>query len=103
MHGSINFSGLLTLRQKNPKNIKKALDILALYAYNKEAVWFAAIAQQAERVLGKDEVASSNLASSSKISEAFGHRRFFLFPGKTATSSALAEGKELKSEVVRSP
>ena len=37
---------------------------------------YAAIAQQVERILGKDEVASSNLASSSKPSEIFGFQRF---------------------------
>ena len=36
----------------------------------------AAIAQSVERILGKDEVASSNLASSSKASEIFGFQRF---------------------------
>ena len=36
----------------------------------------AAIAQQVERILGKDEVASSNLASSSKASEIFEFQRF---------------------------
>ena len=35
----------------------------------------AAIAQSVERILGKDEVASSNLASSSKASEIFGFQR----------------------------
>ena len=35
----------------------------------------AAIAQPVERILGKDEVASSNLASSSKPSEIFGFQR----------------------------
>ena len=34
--------------------------------YNVKAVKNAAIAQPVERILGKDEVASSNLASSSK-------------------------------------
>ena len=37
---------------------------------------YAAIAQQVERILGKDEVASSNLASSSKKEE---HLPVFLF------------------------
>ena len=37
----------------------------------------AAIAQPVERILGKDEVASSNLASSSKPSEIFGFQRVF--------------------------
>ena len=49
--------------------------------YNGKAVRrYAAIAQQVERILGKDEVASSNLASSSKkkprTSKGF---RLFLF------------------------
>ena len=36
--------------------------------------------QSVERILGKDEVASSNLASSSKASEIFGFQRFsFVF------------------------
>ena len=37
----------------------------------------AAIAQPVERILGKDEVASSNLASSSKPSEICGFQRVF--------------------------
>ena len=39
----------------------------------------AAIAQSVERILGKDEVASSNLASSSKPLKSIGFQRFFLF------------------------
>ena len=42
----------------------------------------AAIAQQVERILGKDEVASSNLASSSKTLKLLEFRGFFLFSGK---------------------
>ena len=43
------------------------LDICHPLRYNSEAVSRnAAIAQSVERILGKDEVASSNLASSSK-------------------------------------
>ena len=48
---------------------KKFLDKWRGFRYNKEAVWEttnAAIAQQVERILGKDEVSSSNLDSSSK-------------------------------------
>ena len=44
----------------------KTLDFLASAGYNSKAVANAAIAQPVERILGKDEVASSNLASSSK-------------------------------------
>ena len=47
-----------------------ALDNFGRVLYNTEAVCetrHAAIAQSVERILGKDEVASSNLASSSKI------------------------------------
>ena len=39
----------------------------------------AAIAQSVERILGKDEVASSNLASSSKTLKSIGFQGFFLF------------------------
>ena len=39
----------------------------------------AAIAQQVERILGKDEVSSSNLDSSSKSSETFGFRRLSFY------------------------
>ena len=37
----------------------------------------AAIAQPVERILGKDEVASSNLASSSKTPDSIWNREFF--------------------------
>ena len=55
------------------------LDIFRLPRYNIKAVWFrpAAIAQSVERILGKDEVASSNLASSSK--KALEPQRFWGF------------------------
>ena len=39
---------------------------------------FAAIAQPVERILGKDEVASSNLASSSKTLDSLRESRVFL-------------------------
>ena len=43
---------------------------------------YAAIAQSVERILGKDEVASSNLASSSKkVPKSLWFRNFFLFSG----------------------
>ena len=38
---------------------------------------YAAIAQPVERILGKDEVASSNLASSSKTPDSTWNREFF--------------------------
>ena len=46
------------------------LDNCGVLRYNGNAVRkkYAAIAQSVERILGKDEVASSNLASSSKKS-----------------------------------
>ena len=54
----------------------------------------AAIAQSVERILGKDEVASSNLASSSKKTPKFRLRSFFfVLTQKLVTSSAFAEGK----------
>ena len=63
---------------------KKSLTIRRLYYIIVEAVRviaeaedeYAAIAQSVERILGKDEVASSNLASSSKASGTFGFQRF---------------------------
>ena len=47
--------------------------------YDTRAVRNAAIAQPVERILGKDEVASSNLASSSKTLKSIGFQGFFLF------------------------
>ena len=47
--------------------LQKPLDNKPCLGYNSKAVCrYAAIAQSVERILGKDEVASSNLASSSK-------------------------------------
>ena len=46
--------------------MKLTLDKRKETYYNTQAVKNAAIAQPVERILGKDEVASSNLASSSK-------------------------------------
>ena len=58
---------LILPSQKNKtKKIEKNLDNYHLMRYNIKAVANAAIAQSVERILGKDEVASSNLASSSK-------------------------------------
>ena len=48
------------------EKVEKMLDKLPYSLYNLKAVKNAAIAQSVERILGKDEVASSNLASSSK-------------------------------------
>ena len=47
------------------EKVEKMLDKLPYSLYNLKAVKNAAIAQSVERILGKDEVASSNLASSS--------------------------------------
>ena len=44
---------------------------------------YAAIAQSVERILGKDEVASSNLASSSKPLKLLEFQGFFLFLTKS--------------------
>ena len=57
---------------------KKMLDKTADPLYNLKAVKNAAIAQSVERILGKDEVASSNLASSS-ISKARTIRSWLFF------------------------
>ena len=48
------------------KKSEKGIDNSWAVRYNGKAVLNAAIAQSVERILGKDEVASSNLASSSK-------------------------------------
>ena len=60
--------------------------------YNGKAVKNAAIAQSVERILGKDEVASSNLASSSKRKPIrFGWAFFWIYgAGELATSSVLS-------------
>ena len=64
------------------------LDKLENALYNTKAFGGdAAIAQPVERILGKDEVASSNLASSSKPSEIFGFQR---------VSFAIAENQHWK-------
>ena len=64
------------------------LDKTANPLYNPKAVKNAAIAQSVERILGKDEVASSNLASSSKFSPYLFDAEIFVFRAKLATSSA---------------
>ena len=62
---------------KKSKFTKKTLDIFHSPLYNAKAVSKnAAIAQQVERILGKDEVASSNLASSSKTLKLLEFRGF---------------------------
>ena len=64
---------------------KKVLDFLLCIEYTNEVVWCgtqirsAAIAQSVERILGKDEVASSNLASSSKLRSHLISEFFFTF------------------------
>ena len=59
----------LNFETKIPIFLQKGLDIFPSLGYNAKAVCeYAAIAQSVERILGKDEVASSNLASSSKKS-----------------------------------
>ena len=60
------------------KKSEKRIDKCHNLYYNTQAVANAAIAQPVERILGKDEVASSNLASSSKKSVVpFGTADFF--------------------------
>ena len=64
-----------------------------MLGYNTEAVCerrktkYAAIAQPVERILGKDEVASSNLASSSKPLILLENQGFFLFCAVSQTAS----------------
>ena len=60
--------------------LKKCLTTVALCdIMAKLSARYAAIAQSVERILGKDEVASSNLASSSKTLKLLEFRGFFLF------------------------
>ena len=79
---------------RNPREkVEKMLDKMPYPLYNLKAVKNAAIAQSVERILGKDEVASSNLASSSKIkdlSNRIGLLFWVLREMKLATSSALS-------------
>ena len=59
--------GIFFALRKMQNICKKMLDNSFISVYNNQAVRRnAAIAQPVERILGKDEVASSNLASSSK-------------------------------------
>ena len=62
---------------------------------------YAAIAQSVERILGKDEVASSNLASSSKTLKLLEFWGFFLFmsqkPDRIPTCHFLTKGCGLKN------
>ena len=46
--------------------MKKVLDIFCRLGYNMQAILIAAMAQSVARILGKDEVTSSNLVSGSK-------------------------------------
>ena len=67
--------------QKSSKFFQKSLDIFGNPRYNSEAVERnAAIAQPVERILGKDEVASSNLASSSKTPDSEKNQEFSFIP-----------------------
>ena len=66
------------------------------------APYLAAIAQPVERILGKDEVASSNLASSSKDTPKWKLRSFLLYRKETGDLIPCPKGK-FKREVERLP
>ena len=71
-------------RRKKKKNFSKKVltNPPACYIIHKlsdSETKYAAIAQQVERILGKDEVASSNLASSSKTKSSSFRMGFFVF------------------------
>ena len=69
--------------QKRRKFFKNRLTILLFqYIMARLSSKFAAIAQPVERILGKDEVASSNLASSSKTLILFENWGFSFSHGK---------------------
>ena len=57
---------------------------------------YAAIAQPVERILGKDEVASSNLASSSKDTPKLWLRSFLFMENQLATSSHARRADEMR-------
>ncbi len=80
------------LPKKFSKILKILLDKSEVMEYNAKAVRNAAIAQQVERILGKDEVASSNLASSSILwPNAFGVGLFSI-SGMNPIGSAFRNG-----------
>ena len=87
--------------QKDVSKEKIMLDKTGNTLYNTKAVQNAAIAQPVERILGKDEVASSNLASSSKDTPKF-RLRSFLFKRENWRPHPMPEG-QIQSEVVRLP
>ena len=84
---AVERGGRRFFRQANSRIFrKKSLTIHRLYyiigklsGRDGRRIEYAAIAQSVERILGKDEVASSNLASSSKTSEIFGFQRFSFY------------------------
>ena len=61
---------------------KMHLDKDFILWYKNVAIQCAAVAQSAERILGKDEVGSSNLPSSSKAFEIARFQRLFAFPNE---------------------
>ena len=62
---------------------KKTIDKMDRICYNNPCCESAAMAQMVERVLGKDEVTSSILVSSSRNPENFVFRIFYLCPQNT--------------------
>ena len=80
--------------------LKKVVDRRGINWYNVKAVRNAAIAQQVERILGKDEVSSSNLDSSSKSLDSLRESRLFLcFCAVSQTASFFTHFRErMRSE-----
>ena len=75
-----------------PKFFHFSLDNFTISVYNGKAVkCYAAIAQPVERILGKDEVASSNLASSSKILDSLRELGIFLILRSALMTSSLTD------------
>ena len=69
--------------------LKKVVDRRGINWYNVKAVRNAAIAQQVERILGKDEVSSSNLDSSSKKRHCVVDAVVFLFYAEELETSSI--------------
>ena len=58
------------------RDSRKAVDKRREFGYNNSATKYASIAQEAERILGKDEVTSSNLVRCSKTLDISGHQMY---------------------------
>ena len=85
--------------EKDEKRLDKSGAMLYHIRVVRQRTRNAAIAQPVERILGKDEVASSNLASSSKRnSEVKASEFLFLLEAKLAASSISIRGRKVPTK-----